>query len=117
MNEVDVPFGDGPSYPLDLPLNEIQTVISIIRNKDFAERKEELAKAVWLIIGYGLGRTFKDPAIPGLTTGSQEALSDEAALEVLESMSAPQAADAVAFPIPPALIEWLIRLLLSKLVK
>ncbi len=98
-------------YPSEMPIDEVRTVISIVAAKEFNTRKEELAKSLWIIVGYGLGKALKDPAVPG-TTMAVQSLTDETALEVLDSIvRASEPGAPMAFQIPTSLIVWALDLL------
>lgn len=115
MSEIPNVFGASVlPYPTDLPLDEIRTVIAIVTSKAFVERKEELAKSLWIIVGYGLGKIVKDPSVPGAPMALT--LSDEEALEVLKTLELSANPGAtMGFQIPEALIAWAVKLLLDYL--
>jgi len=39
-------------YPTEIPISEIQTVISIIRSKEISAKKSEFAHALWVVQGF-----------------------------------------------------------------
>lgn len=93
-------------YPSEMPVDEVRTVIAIVMAKDFATRKEELAKSLWIIVGYGLGKTLKDPSVPSAPMAFQ-GLSDDDALETLQLLeTSAQPGAPMAMQIPNSLIIW-----------
>lgn len=48
-------------YPDSLPLEEIKTIVNIIRAKEAVEKKAELAYSGWIVIGYALNKALGDP--------------------------------------------------------
>lgn len=100
-------------YPAELPLAEVKTLITIIKNQEIVTKKSQFAHALWVVQGFAQSKLLGTDANFDLVTqaapesccgggcGAQSV--QDAALAQLEKAAA--AADGLA---PQALIDWKI---------
>lgn len=101
-------------YPAELPLAEIKTLITVIKNQEIVTKKSLFAHALWVVQGYAQSKLLGSDANFDLVTqaasegccggGCNAAQSlQDSALSQLEKAAA--AADGLT---PQALIDWKI---------
>ncbi len=97
------------AYPTDLPLVEIQNVISIVRSGEVKEMFKDLAHDVWIIQGYAQGMLIGKPD-GGFSLAAQ---ADFDAIATLEKLAADDGADLSAQAAIPwdLILAWALELL------
>ena len=104
-------------YPAELPLVEVKTLITIIKNQEIVTKKSQFAHALWVVQGFAQSKLLGSDANFDLVTQAATAGSvgqccgggcdgqslQDSALNQLEKAAA--AADGLA---PQALIDWKI---------
>lgn len=72
-------------YPKDLPLNEIQAIVDMVRNNRVTSSRVAFAKDVWIVIGYILNESVGDQST---ALQSLMPISDETAVATLVHLHA-----------------------------
>lgn len=95
------------AYPSELPLNEVKSLISIIRSNEIAAKKAEFAHSLWVVQGYAQSKLIGSDESFVLVSQAAECCGgackslDQKALSELEKAAA--SADGVS---AQAIIDW-----------
>ena len=96
------------AYPTELPLEQIKSLISILRANEVAAKKAEFAHSLWVVQGYAQSKLIGNEdsfvlvsqSAPCCGGGCDQVTLDEKALAELEKAAAPDSLSA------QAIIDW-----------
>lgn len=103
-------------YPVDFPLDEIKSVIDMVRNRSIRDNVNDFAHAVWVIQGYAQ-RTLLGESSPNFAFAAQDAPGTDAITELEKVVSQAESGSVSAQMAVPwgMIIQWLIKELLVAL--